>query len=73
MKRVQPVLLIVMSDSQVENLDAVIDHLTDSMELAMEAEDIDEETRNKIIDTVGEAAGNNSEVLLPYIKNEPVE
>lgn len=62
-----------MSDTQIDNLDAVVDHLLESMDLAMEGEGIDAETRERVLDTVGDAAGNNAEELLPYIKKEPVD
>lgn len=60
------------TDTEVRNLDAIVDHLLESMELAMEGEDVDAETRQRVLDTVGDAAGNNSAELLPYVSDEDV-
>lgn len=60
------------TDTEVRNLDEIVDHLLESMELAMEGEDVDAETRQRVLDTVGDAAGNNSAELLPYVSDEDV-
>lgn len=64
--------VVMATDTEVRNLDAIVDHLLESMELAMEGEDVDAETCQRVLDTVGDAAGNNSAELLPYVSDEDV-
>lgn len=49
--------------NEEEVIDAIVEHVQESYELAMDGEGIDEATREKIHDTVGDAVGNNYEVL----------
>lgn len=49
---------------KVEVVDAIVDHVQDSYDLAMAAEDIDEDTRERVHNIVGDAVGNNADSLL---------
>lgn len=49
--------------TEEEVIDAIVEHVQESYELAMAGEDIDVKTREMIHDTVGDAVGNNYETL----------
>lgn len=49
--------------SETEVIDAIVDHVQESYDLALEAEGVDEETREAVHQTVGDAVGNNFDVL----------
>jgi len=49
--------------AETEVIDALVDHIQESYELAMDGEDIPDDTRERIHDTVGDAVGNNYELL----------
>jgi len=64
--------VVMATETEVQNLDVIVDQLLESMELAMEGEGVDAETRERVLDTVGDAAGNHSAELLPYVSDSVV-
>lgn len=55
--------------SETEVIEAIVSHVQESYDLAMDSEDIPQETRNKIHDTVSDAVGNNYDTLADEIES----